>query len=237
MRNDASMTSDNAILPLPILVPTQSTPTRQTDGWFYETASYSEKDGTNDGILSMPVHRLPYDVDVLKDIPLLEKLKHRDWRTGSLPDELQLADALQRGDLPEAAKIVEDNPEEIVQVESPEPRGISPQERLALYLTDALAQTQYVVWVEKSSGKLRPGLFCKDLNQVTRALVAGSLNTAGGLGACKRCGKLFLKRRALQSYCSTNCRVADAQKRYRKRKKKHQRANKRTKSTKRRPRQ
>ena len=256
MTKDAPITSDNSLLP--ILVPSHLTLTKKTDGWLFESRSeyHREANTSEEWIDRMPVTRIPFKPDVLRDTLLLNKLPFGP----SLTNDLLLADALERNDMKSAKEIAGEEEETFDPGQSardtfPNRKGkglsadtpllagmptveggwrpLTPHEAFALHLTDALRGVQHVVWLEKESGELRQAVLCLTLKQVSYALVAGSLGNVSGLGVCKRCGKLFQKCRAWQSYCSTNCRVANAQKRYRKRKKKHQRA----KSTKRRPRQ
>ncbi len=236
-KNNASITSNNSLLP--ILVPSHLTLTKKTDGWVLETRSeyHREANTSEEWIDRMPVTRIPFDVKILRDTLLLDKLPFGH----SLTNDLLLADALERDDVREAKELSETYGEEQTFDEdnppSQGPRDLTPTESLALHVNDGLSRTRYVIWLDKSSNRLRHGILCTTKKQLANALVAGSLGNLGGLGVCKRCGKLFRKRRASQPYCSANCRVAEAMKRYRERKKKHQRANKRTKSTKRRSRQ
>jgi len=215
VRKAASITSDNNILA--VLCPAPLTPARRTDGWVYTTASFSEKDRTNGGeTLTTPVTRVPSDVRTLHDTRLLEKLSFGN----ELALYLQLADAVEASDTKRAATIRESLLE-------PNCNKLSAQEMLAQTLSDAMSGVEYVIWQEKESGKLRPGILCKTRRQVAYALLANSLGRPGGLGICERCRKLFQKHRAVQPYCSANCRVAAAMKRYRLRKSKHSHLQKR----------
>ena len=100
---------------------------------------------------------------------------------------------------------------------------------LARHITDAIAKTQFVIWLDERVGKLRPGLVCGDEREAIYAVLLERLGRPGVWSLCRRCGKLFQKRRAWQPYCSSPCRNCEAMKRYRKRKAKLQRTKRRAK--------
>ncbi|MGB6358649.1 MAG: hypothetical protein WBF30_07705, partial [Candidatus Acidiferrales bacterium] len=219
-KKDTPITSDNEILS--ILVPSHLTPAKKTDGWVLETCSeyHREANTSEEWIGRMPVTRIPFKLDVLRNTFLLDKLPFGP----SLTNDLLLADALERNDMKSAKEIAGEEEETFELGQSTRDtfpvagmptvegglRALTPHEAFALHLTDALRGVQHVVWLEKESGELRQAVLCLTLKQVSYALVADSLGNVGGLGVCKRCGKLFRKRRASQPYCSANCRVANA---------------------------
>jgi hypothetical protein len=147
------------------------------------------------------------------------------WRD-VLYDDLQIADALEQGDSNRASQLIEkhlgDPKWNKAAVAASDPAAF-----LASHITAGLRGVRVVLWKEDGSGKLRPGLYCPQPRQLTYGLLVAHLGKPGSYTACKRCGGLFQKRRAWQPYCSYKCRVAEAMKRYRAKKKKRERENSR----------
>lgn len=216
IKNDASITSDN--WHIPVLVRSHFTQGKREDGYVYETGQ-EEHDGITGAeyISRLPVAKFPFGIEAFRNTHELRKLPFG----GVLELHLQLVDALEQGDMKRVAGLREDLIEPDAELEY---ESLSAHDLLARDLNDALSGVRYVIWREKESRMLRSGILCKTLKQAAYAMLANSLGRPGGLGICKRCGALFQKRRTSQPYCSANCRVAEAMKRYRARKKREQRA-------------
>lgn len=157
------------------------------------------------------------------------------WR-GVVLDDMQIADALQQGDSKRAQQLIEKHLNDPLSDDAALAAS-DPSAFLSSHITNGLAEVRLVVWKGKGTGKLRPGVYCEKARQVVYALLVARLGRPGSYSACKRCGKVFEKRRAWQPYCSYKCRVAEAMKRYRANKKKRERGKSQGRKSGRRPKQ
>jgi hypothetical protein len=103
---------------------------------------------------------------------------------------------------------------------------------LAEAFTRGLSKTRFVVWWSHVGKKLVPGLYCPDIVTALYALAMWSSGTAGGWAICQRCNKDYPRSRAKQRYCSHECQVAAAMKRYRKNMQKKAKSKSKTTKTK-----
>ena len=84
--------------------------------------------------------------------------------------------------------------------------------------TAGLSEARFVIWEDKPTGKFVPGLYCPNVLTALYAWVLYGLGVPGGLAICQnpKCRQPFTRSRGeTQSYCSHNCQVAAAMKRYR----------------------
>jgi endogenous inhibitor of DNA gyrase (YacG/DUF329 family) len=86
---------------------------------------------------------------------------------------------------------------------------------LAGHINNGLSEVRFVVWQDDKTKKLRPGIYCFLTRQLAYAALITQLGRPGSISFCKRCGIQFERKRQRHPYCTARCRVADAMKRYR----------------------
>jgi hypothetical protein len=218
MRRDnynKAITHDEVI---PVLVPF-------TAGYDYETG---EIIGGRDGVVYEtsdvnPPLTASYPVAVESPEKVVERLKasSKDFPhklRKKLAADLALADALEEGNRKRAQSLISGEPlsEKIVgQGGDKRLKAEKPESVLARHITDAVANTRFVVWLDERVGKLRPGLVCGTQHAVVYTSMLALLGRPGMPSLCRRCGTLFQKSRAWHPYCSSRCRINEAMKRYR----------------------
>jgi hypothetical protein len=75
----------------------------------------------------------------------------------------------------------------------------------------------FVIWWSDIQKRFLAGLYCKDLTTALGALALAKIGRPGGLSTCQRpqCGRVFIRSRSKQDYCSPQCQAAAAMTRYR----------------------
>lgn len=212
MRSDNHNEAITTHLGVSILVPCRkSVPASARDGVAYERTK------TLAIPVSRPVMVAVADADELKDVDLLKRIDPLE----DLLADFELAEAIESKDRPRAKAITL---EKLGRAASERPEQVFAQRMSA-----GLEGTRFVIWRDDSSGRLRPGILCETATQAAYALLVEHLGRPGGWSVCRRCGKVFRKRRARQPYCSGQCRVNDGMRRYRQRKAKLRKKGRRAK--------
>jgi len=89
-----------------------------------------------------------------------------------------------------------------------------PKWLLSYLLSDALSNARLVLWSSPSG--LRPGLYCPDMKTAYFAFFLTKIFLGGGgWGVCPKCGRVFVKNRADQNYCTISHREAHSVARWR----------------------
>jgi hypothetical protein len=197
---------------LPILVPSQPG-TRDGDFWeFVEQLTA--------GAVSDPGSRWKLDPKPVRVVPASEFTTQRaaipkEWRK-HLNVFFELTQAVEGGQ-----KDVQTFAERNVEAEYVNILARDPRAWLVGHLNAGVraAPVRFGLWKDKRNGSIRAGLVCTSELSVPFALVAYNLASARGMRVCRRerCGKSFHSTRPQQTFCSTQCRHADQQKRYRER--------------------
>ncbi len=84
--------------------------------------------------------------------------------------------------------------------------------------TTGLDKARFVIWQDKLTQKLVPGLLCPDILVALYACILWNYGAPGGLAVCQNpsCHRPFIRTRGeTQSYCSHSCQTATAMRRYR----------------------
>lgn len=197
---------------LPILVPAER---GSGDGYWWQFKTWGKPDANN-RLQRIPVTAIP-----------LEKLnKSRIGSAGMSPAWerhyarfIELVQALQGGQdeikkfaaknlLPEYREVITQDP--YAWLSAHFDSGVSGPGQFFVKI---------VFWKKLGSQKLRPGLFCISENSIPFIMAAYNVASLKGRHICKRCGTDFPSRGETHEYCTTNCRVAAAMKRYRAKKK------------------
>jgi hypothetical protein len=72
-------------------------------------------------------------------------------------------------------------------------------------LNTRLREAKFVIWWVERDKKFAPGIFCENMATAVAALLATSVASPEGLGACERCGAWFSRKKRIQRYCSLRC--------------------------------
>jgi hypothetical protein len=76
-----------------------------------------------------------------------------------------------------------------------------PKWLFSLLLSNALSDARLVLWSSPSG--LRPGLYCPDMETAYFAFFLTKIFLGdGGWGVCPKCGKVFVRKRSDQNYCT-----------------------------------
>ena len=94
---------------------------------------------------------------------------------------------------------------------------LRPLRELGEQLNVCVRDTVFVIWWSDIEKRFVPGLYCKNLFTALGALALAKIGRPGGLSTCQRpqCGRVFIRSRGKQDYCSPQCQAAAAMTRYR----------------------